>query len=60
MALQVRVSPEDYPKILRSISDNPNALVILMVDLLDFPCSIWPNIVNIIGKLSFYYYFLWN
>lgn len=26
------------------------SLVVLMVDLLDFPCSIWPGIVDIIGK----------
>lgn len=25
------------------------SLVLLMVDLLDFPCSIWPGIVDIIG-----------
>lgn len=25
------------------------SLVILMVDLLDFPCSVWPGIVDIIG-----------
>lgn len=49
MALQVRVSPEDYPKILEKIKENKNALAILMVDLLDFPCSIWPNIIDIIG-----------
>lgn len=25
------------------------SLVVVMVDLLDFPCSIWPGIVDIIG-----------
>lgn len=25
------------------------SLVVLMVDLLDFPCSIWPGIIDIIG-----------
>lgn len=49
MALQVRVSPEDYPKILEKIQENKHALVVLMVDLLDFPCSIWPGIMDIIG-----------
>lgn len=48
MALQVRVSPEDYPKILTTIRDK-QALVLLMVDLLDFPCSIWPGIADILG-----------
>lgn len=31
------------------ICRNVKSLVILMVDLLDFPCSIWPGIVDIIG-----------
>lgn len=26
------------------------SLVLLMVDLLDFPCSIWPGIVDVIDK----------
>lgn len=47
-ALQVRVTPDDYPKILSQIKAQ-RALVILMIDLLDFPCSIWPNIIDIIG-----------
>lgn len=50
MALQVRVSPDDYPKVLQKISEKDRALVILMVDLLDFPCSIWPGISDLIGK----------
>lgn len=24
-------------------------MVIVMIDLLDFPCSIWPGVVDIIG-----------
>ncbi|CAG9857420.1 unnamed protein product [Phyllotreta striolata] len=48
IALQVRVSPDDYPKILASI--NPRkSLVLLTVDLTDFPCSIWPGIADIFG-----------
>ncbi|XP_044743956.1 nitric oxide-associated protein 1 [Chrysoperla carnea] len=47
--LQVRISPDEYPKILSTIKSK-YALVILMVDLLDFPCSIWPNIIDIIGS----------
>lgn len=27
-----------------------NALVILLVDLIDFPCSVWPGIIDIIGS----------
>ncbi|CAH1967702.1 unnamed protein product [Acanthoscelides obtectus] len=47
-ALQVSVSAEDYPKILSSIRDK-QALVVLMVDLMDFPCSIWPGLADILG-----------
>ncbi|XP_059486080.1 nitric oxide-associated protein 1 [Neocloeon triangulifer] len=48
-ALHVDVSPEDYPEILKQIKDK-RALVMLVVDLLDFPCSIWPHLSEIIGK----------
>lgn len=46
IALQARVSPEDYPKILQSMSGK-KALIVLVVDLLDFPCSLWPGIADI-------------
>ncbi|XP_050436060.1 nitric oxide-associated protein 1 [Adelges cooleyi] len=48
-ALAVQVDPIDYPKLLAPLKSK-RALIILMVDLTDFPCSIWPNICNIIGK----------
>ncbi|KAK9504598.1 hypothetical protein O3M35_010900 [Rhynocoris fuscipes] len=48
-ALAVSVDKELYPKLLSKIK-NEKALVILMVDLTDFPCSIWPGILDIIGK----------
>ncbi|CAH1643793.1 unnamed protein product [Spodoptera littoralis] len=48
IALDVSVEPEEYEKLLESIR-NVKSLVLLMVDLLDFPCSIWPGIVDIIG-----------
>ncbi|CAG9765905.1 unnamed protein product [Ceutorhynchus assimilis] len=48
VALQVRVSPDDYPKILQNISFN-SAFTVLIVDLTDFPCSIWPGIADILG-----------
>lgn len=48
LALQVQVTPDDYPKVLASISQQ-GGLVILLVDLLDFPCSIWPGIGEIFG-----------
>lgn len=49
LALQVQVSQQYYPKILQTIQNSKKALVILMVDLLDFPCSIWPGIADLIG-----------
>ncbi|XP_066253166.1 nitric oxide-associated protein 1 [Euwallacea similis] len=51
IALQVRVSPDDYPKVLKSISFN-SSLVVLLVDLIDFPCSIWPGMADIVGPKS--------
>ncbi|XP_063829933.1 nitric oxide-associated protein 1 [Ostrinia nubilalis] len=48
IALDVTVQPEEYEKLLQSIR-YVKSLVVLMVDLLDFPCSIWPGIVDIIG-----------
>lgn len=47
-SLAVNVAPEEYPKLLSSIR-NKKAAVILLVDLMDFPCSIWPDILSIIG-----------
>jgi len=47
-ALKVNISAADYPKILSQIKEKP-ALVILLVDLLDFPCSLWPGMIDIIG-----------
>ena len=43
------MTPEDYVSILSTIKDK-FALAILMVDLLDFPCSIWPGIKDILGS----------
>ncbi|XP_067142955.1 nitric oxide-associated protein 1 [Centruroides vittatus] len=48
VALNVSVDPSQYPQILSNIKDK-NSLVILMIDLMDFPCSIWSNITDIIG-----------
>lgn len=46
--IDVTVAPEEYVRLISSISDQ-FALAILMVDLTDFPCSIWPEIHTIIG-----------
>ncbi|KAK8399302.1 hypothetical protein O3P69_003431 [Scylla paramamosain] len=47
-ALNVQVDPNMYAKLLEPIKQK-KALVLLVVDLLDAPCSIWPNIMDIIG-----------
>lgn len=48
-AINVTVSPDEYIKMVSTIQDK-FALAILMVDLLDFPCSIWPGIKDILGE----------
>lgn len=48
VALNVNVSPDDYPKVISVIRDQ-TAMVVLVVDLLDFPCSIWPDLLSIVG-----------
>ncbi|CAH2068095.1 unnamed protein product, partial [Iphiclides podalirius] len=48
IALDVTVQPDEYEKLLQNIR-HIKSLVLLMVDLMDFPCSIWPGIVDIIG-----------
>ncbi|XP_047526121.1 nitric oxide-associated protein 1 [Pieris napi] len=49
IALDVTVQSEEYERLLQSIK-YVKSLVLLMVDILDFPCSIWPGIVDVIGK----------
>lgn len=53
VALNVCVAPDEYPEIISCIKDK-RAIAVLMVDILDFPCSIWPDIMNIIGRYSLY------
>ncbi|XP_055905118.1 nitric oxide-associated protein 1 [Eupeodes corollae] len=48
IALDVEVTAETYIKTLSAIKDK-FALAILIVDLLDFPCSIWPDMQKILG-----------
>lgn len=52
MALSVSVDPQLYPKLLSQLR-RQMALVILVVDMTDFPCSIWPGILDVIGTLFF-------
>ncbi|XP_011494780.1 PREDICTED: nitric oxide-associated protein 1 [Ceratosolen solmsi marchali] len=48
--LDVRVSADEYPKLLEQINDNPKAWILLLIDLTDFPCSIWPHLPLLLGK----------
>lgn len=45
----MQVTPDEYVDMISKIKDE-HALAILMVDLVDFPGSIWPNIIDIIGE----------
>lgn len=45
----MQVTPDEYVDMISKIKDE-FALAILMVDLVDFPGSIWPNIIDIIGE----------
>ncbi|XP_070539945.1 nitric oxide-associated protein 1-like [Ptychodera flava] len=48
VALQVNISAEDFRKTVSYIKKK-KALVLCMVDLMDFPCSIFPNLRELIG-----------
>ncbi|XP_043595837.1 nitric oxide-associated protein 1 [Bombus pyrosoma] len=50
-ALEVKVSIEDYPMLLRVIKSKKCA-VILIIDLTDFPCSIWPDLKSILHPFT--------
>ncbi|XP_064113188.1 nitric oxide-associated protein 1-like isoform X2 [Macrobrachium nipponense] len=47
-ALNIRVSPDVYQTLLEPIKEK-KALAVVVVDLLDVPCSIWPNLIDILG-----------
>lgn len=47
-ALNISVKPEEYEQFLSTIKSRPG-LMILIVDLLDLPCSIWPNMLDLVG-----------
>lgn len=49
--LEVKVSADEYPKLLKVIKTKKCA-VILMVDLTDFPCSIWPEINSVLHPFT--------
>ena len=45
----MNINPEDYPKAISHLKDK-KAIVVLIVDLTDFPGSVWPNILDLIGS----------
>ncbi|XP_014483268.1 PREDICTED: nitric oxide-associated protein 1 [Dinoponera quadriceps] len=49
--LEVKVSPEEFAELLKVIKTKKCA-VILMVDLTDFPCSIWPEINSVLHPFT--------
>lgn len=49
VSLDVTVQNEDYEKMIGELKER-KGLIILMVDLLDFPCSINPRIFELIGS----------
>lgn len=48
-ALDVEVTEESYVDTISRIKDK-YALAIVIVDLLDFPCSMWPNMPELLGS----------
>lgn len=47
-AINISVKPEDYINIISSIKDK-FALAVILVDLLDFPCSIFTGLKDLLG-----------
>lgn len=48
IALKMTVHPDYYPETLKHVHTK-RAIVLLMIDLLDFPGSVWPGILDILG-----------
>ncbi|KAI9583096.1 hypothetical protein GQX74_012313 [Glossina fuscipes] len=48
IALDVEVTPQFYVDTIARI-ENEFALAVIIVDLLDFPCSIWPGMQRLLG-----------
>lgn len=48
-AINVSVKPEDYINIISTIKDK-HALIIVLVDLLDFPCSVFNGLKDLLGS----------
>ena len=50
-SLEVKVSVEDYPELL-SVIKRRKCAILMLVDLTDFPCSIWPNLKSIMHPFT--------
>ncbi|CAD1480270.1 unnamed protein product [Heterotrigona itama] len=50
-ALEVKVSIEDYPRLLKVIKSRKCAIV-LIIDVTDFPCCIWPDLKTILHPFT--------
>lgn len=50
-ALEVKVSADEYTKLLKVIKTKKCA-VVLMIDLTDFPCSVWPEINSVLHPMT--------
>ncbi len=48
VALKVSVAPEEYPSAIQHLHTK-RALVLVVVDLLDFPGSVWPGLLDLLG-----------
>ncbi|XP_067628712.1 nitric oxide-associated protein 1 isoform X1 [Eurosta solidaginis] len=48
IALDIEIKADAYVETISRIKDE-HALAIVIVDLLDFPCSIWPDIRKVLG-----------
>lgn len=49
VALDVNVSRFDYANLMCHLKKDPHAVIVLLIDILDFPCSVWPGILDVIG-----------
>uniref|UniRef100_A0A915K0F6 G domain-containing protein n=1 Tax=Romanomermis culicivorax TaxID=13658 RepID=A0A915K0F6_ROMCU len=47
--LNVNVTPPEYERMLGALRNRHEILVVLIVDMLDFPCSIYRNLPHLVG-----------
>ena len=49
VSLNVNVEPKEYERIIGQVNGKPG-LVVLMLDVTDFPCSVNPRILELVGR----------